>query len=365
MHRARRVRPRLVHRVLLLATSFLVASACGATVTEPERSGSVTVSDFRGRTMTVPVGTERVVFLVENAMNTFYSVGGAGSIAGIGEIWQPSFKEAFFAGVDEDYATTPRVATRDGAVDLESLAAVRPELVVLWSGEKDDRDTVAIETTLGIPVYGVFLRSFADLTKLTTDMAAILGDPLRGAAVVERIAEEMKRITDISSSIPVEERPTVYWMWGDVFGTAGVVSTAHDLIDAAGGVNVLANWDDDARLGERAVLTLETIVALNPDVIYMWFNSEIDPEDVIAGRQIGGFDFAPWSGLTAVQEGRVFELDDPFLYDFMTGRQPIATLRIAKDINPVAFADVDLAHEYDAFFQDVYGVSYPDFTPTR
>ncbi len=39
----------------------------------------------------------------------------------------------------------------------------------------------------------------------------------------------------------------------------------------------------------------------------------------------------------------MYELDDPFLYDFMTGRQPIATLKIAKDINPEAFADIDLA----------------------
>ena len=59
----------------------------------------------------------------------------------------------------------------------------------------------------------------------------------------------------------------------------------------------------------------------------------------------------------------VFTADDPFLYDFMTGRQPIATLKIAKDINPEAFADVDLSAEYDAFFQQMYGVTYPDYQP--
>jgi iron complex transport system substrate-binding protein len=64
-----------------------------------------------------------------------------------------------------------------------------------------------------------------------------------------------------------------------------------------------------------------------------------------------------------VQNGRVYELDDPFLYDFMTGRQPIATLKIATDINPEAFADVDLDVEYDEFFQAMWGVSYPDYQP--
>lgn len=341
----------------------LVAGGPGIGAAQEASGETVTLTDFRGSSMDVAVGTERVVFLVENAMNTFYAVGGADNISGIGDIWQPTYKEAFFNGVDPDFAAMPRVATKDGAVDLESLAASDPELVVLWSADIDDKDTTAIESGLGVPVYGVFLDSFDDLTKLTADMAAIAGDPARGEEVVAMIAAEMDKIAAISSSIPVEERPTVYWMWGDVFGTAGINSTAHELIDAAGGINVIEAWDDETRSSEHPVLTMEAIAALDPEVIYLWFNPEIDPADILSGSQAGGFDFSTWTGLSAVQNGMVFELDDPFLYDFMTGRQPIATLRIAKDINPEAFAAVDLATEYDAFFQAMYGVSYPDYQP--
>jgi iron complex transport system substrate-binding protein len=341
----------------------LVVGGTSAAVAQDASDQSVTLTDFRGSSMDVPVGTDKVVFLVENAMNTFYAVGGAGHISGIGDIWQPQYKEAFFSGVDPDYATTPRVATKDGAVDLESLAATDPDLVVLWSADIDDKDTTAIESGLGVPVYGVFLDSFDDLTKLTADMAAIVGDPARGDEVVAQIAAEMEKITGISSAIPEAERPTVLWMWGDVFGTAGTESTANELIEAAGGVNVLSLWDDATKSSEHPVLTLETIARLDPDAIYMWFNPEIDPADIIEGRQVAGVDFSPWASLSAVKEGRVFELDDPFLYDFMTGRQPIATLKIAKDINPEAFADIDLATEYDAFFRQMYGVTYPDYAP--
>ncbi len=345
-----------------LALGLVVGGSSG--VAAQEGSGeTVTLTDFRGRTMDVPVGTDRVVFLVENAMNTFYAVGGADHISGIGDIWQPGFKEAFFTGVDPDYATTPRVATKDGAVDLESLAATDPDLVVLWSADIDDKDTTAIESGLGVPVYGVFLDSFDDLTKLTADMAAIVGDPARGEQVVAQIAAEMEKITGISSAIPQEERPTVLWMWGDVFGTAGTESTANELVEAAGGVNVVSLWDDATKSTEHPVLTMEAIARLDPDVIYMWFNPEIDPSDVIEGNQVAGVDFSTWTTLSAVREGRVFELDDPFLYDFMTGRQPIATLKIAKDINPEAFAEIDLATEYDAFFRQMYGVTYPDYAP--
>lgn len=359
----RRVRPAALFGAAALSAVLISGTAGLAVGQEDADAGMVTLTDFRGKTMDVPVGTENVVFLVENAMNTFYAVGGADNVAGIGTLWQPDYKVDFFTGVDPDFSDMPVISTVDGAVDLEALAATDPELVVLWSADIDDKDTTAIESSLNIPVYGVFLTSFEDLTKLTQDMAAIVGDRARGEAVVAQVASTMEDITAISSAIPEEERPTVYWMWGDVFGTAGTESTADDLITAAGGINVVETWDDPARSEEHPVLSMETIAALDPEVIYMWFNPEIDPQDILEGNQVAGFDFSTWSNLSAVQNGRVFELDDPFLYDFMTGRQPIATLKIAKDINPEAFADVDLAVAYDDFFRSMWGVSYPDFEP--
>jgi iron complex transport system substrate-binding protein len=341
----------------------LIAGSGGVVAAQDDDADTIGLTDFRGKALDVPVGAENVVFLVENAMNTFYAVGGADHISGIGTLWQPDYKVDFFRGVDPDFDQTPLVSTDEGSVDLEALAATDPDLVVLWSADIDDKDTTAIESSLGVPVYGVFLTSFDDLTKLTQDMAAIVGDPARGEEVVAQIASTMADITAISSAIPDEQRPSVYWMWGDPFRTAGTVSTANDLITAAGGINVIETWDDDGKTAEAVQLPMETIAALDPEVIYMWFNPDIDPQDVIDGNQVAGVDFSTWSGLSAVQNGRVFELDDPFLYDFMTGRQPIATLKIAKDINPEAFADVDLDVEYDEFFRAMWGVTYPDYQP--
>jgi iron complex transport system substrate-binding protein len=375
-----RTRARSASRILVVTGmgAALVAGCSSTASTAPSGSTgassapsaaasgkTVTLTDFRGRTMTVPVGTKHVVFLVENAMNTFYSVGGAENISGIGEIWQPTYKEAFFKAVDKDFATTTKVASKDSKVDLETLAAAKPDLVVLWSGSKDDADTVAIQESLKIPVYGVYLTSFNDLTKLTTDMAAIVGNPTRGAEVVETIAKEMKKITDVSSTIPTASRPSVYWMWGDVFGTAGTGSTMNDLIDAAGGVNVVSKLDDATKATEHPILSMETIAKLDPDVIYMWFNPDIDPADIIAGKKVGNFDFATWSNLKAVKEKKVFELDNPFLYDAMTGRQPVATVKIAKDINPTAFASWSLDSEIDSYFVSVYGLHYPSYTSAK
>lgn len=365
------MRPRSSLMTALIVSSALFVVGCGADESSTTDSvpvsdavvESIELTDFHGRDVMLEGPVERSVFLVENAMNTMYAVGGGDSIVGTGDIWQPTFKEAFFEGVHPGFSEVPVVASNEGLYDLEALATLNPDLVVLWAVTPDDKAMTAIEDALGVPVYGVFLRSFDDLAKLTTDLAAAVGDPARGVEVNQLVADTLDRISQMSESIDPADKPSVYWMWGDVFATAGTTSSATDLIELAGGVNVITEWVDNDETQEQPVLGMEQIIELNPEVIYMWFNPDIDPSDIIDGNTVGTVDFSTWQGLDAVKNGRVFELDDPFMYDFMTGRTPIAALKVAKDINPDVFADWDLSAEYDDYFRAMYGVGYPGFAP--
>ncbi|HTY91988.1 MAG TPA: ABC transporter substrate-binding protein [Methanocella sp.] len=330
------------------------ASATPSATTTPAPQ-TVTVIDDRGMTITVPYPCKRIVFLVENAMNTMYAIGGADDIVGIGDIWMPQYKEAFFRAVDPDYNATLKISTSNGA-DLEALAKAKPDLVVLWSADWNDKDTKAISENLHVPVYGVYLRNFSDIYKQHRDFAKITGNEQRGQQVLDTMNATMKKVTDVTATIPDNQKPTVYWMWGDVYGTAGLHSSTNDLINAAGGKNVLNNWNNDTKYDEHPVLTMEAIQALNPDVIYMWYNPKLDPKDVMTGD-----DFKAWRNISAVKNGRVYELNDPFLDDSMTSRLPLVVMKIAKNINPDKFASLDLNKEYDAFFVSVYGVHYPGY----
>jgi iron complex transport system substrate-binding protein len=156
--------------------------------------------------------------------------------------------------------------------------------------------------------------------------------------------------------MPESEKPTVYWMWGDIYGTAGLHSSTNDMINAAGGVNVVSKWNNDTKYDEHPVLTMEAIQALNPDVIYMWYNPNLDPQDLATKEE-----YKAWRNINAVKNGRVYELDNPFLDDSMTSRLPLVVMKIAKNINPDKFASLDLNKEYDAFFVSVYGVHYPGY----
>lgn len=325
---------------------------------EENATDTIQVTDDRGKTIDIPSPCERIVFLVENAMNTMYAVGGAENIVGIGDIWMEEEKAPFFRAIDPNFDEKVRISKEGGMVNMEALALADPDLVVLWSADWDDEVTVAIEENLGVPTFGVFVDDLNDTLTQAEVFGRIIGKEERGQEVSDIMSSYIAKVTDVTATIPDEERPKVYWMWSDILGTAGTESTANDLIYMAGGINLMQLWDDEAASMEHPTLNLETLVELNPDVIYMWYNPNLDPSDVLNSSEFEG-----WKDIDAVKNGRVYEITDPFVFDFHSPRLPLALMLLAKNLQPEKFADLNLDEEVDNLFVDLYSVHYPGYAP--
>ncbi len=347
---------RSFEKAVLALGMILVLLFSPAMAENSSENKTIQITDDRGRTIEVPYPCERIVFLVENAMNTMYAVGGADSIVGIGDIWMPEQREPLFRAIDPGFDRKVRISKEGGMVNLETLASADPQLVVLWSVDWDDDVTKSIEENLNVPTYGVFIDSISDMQRQAEVFGQIIGNESRAAEVVDTMSMYEAKVTDVTSSLDEADKPKVYWMWGDILGTAGLNSTANELIEKAGGVNVMQYWSNETRSMEHPKLNLESLVQLNPDVIYMWYNTNLDPEDVISGK-----DFEGWRDINAVKNGKVFEVQNPLIFDFHTPRYPLALMIMAKDINPDKFQDLDLDAEIDNMFVDLYSVHYPGF----
>ncbi|WP_321417497.1 molybdate ABC transporter substrate-binding protein [uncultured Methanomethylovorans sp.] len=336
------------------------SSGSSSKSSDSSETDTITVTDDLGRSITVPYPCERTVFLVENAMNTMYAVGGANDIVGIGKVWAEDVKAPFFKAIDSNY-TVKKISNGTAQPSTETIATVNPQLVFLWASDWESADIKAIEETLNVPVYAVYIDSLDDLQNQITTFSKLIGKKEQGEKVIDVMDNEMDKVTDVTNKISDEEKPTVYWMWGDVYGTAGKTSTANDLIERSGGINVIDEWDNSSKNTEHPVLNLETLLKLNPDVIYMWYNANLDPQNITSGDNVNGIDFSDWSQLDAVKNGRVYEFSDHFVYDFHTPRLPLAMMYMAKDLYPTQFADMDLTEEADQYFVDIYGVHYPGY----
>ncbi len=320
---------------------------------------TITILDDRGQYLTIRYPVTHVVFLVENAMNSMYAVGGADKISGIGTIWMPEKKEAFFRAIDPGYDTKPKISTNGGVVDLDTLRKADPDLVVLWSSDYNDEATTAIREELKVPIYGVYYTKLSDVSRANNVYAKIIGNEAREAEVSAIMGEYTRMVTDRTRNIPDEKRQRVYWMWNDIYGTAGLNSATNDLIRLAGGKNILEEADLEGKAQEHPTISLELLKRLDPDVIYMWYSQDIVPADIISGKG----DFADWKNLKAVKTGRVYEVTDPFVFDSFSPQQPLALMAIAKDLYPDLFAEINLDKIIDSFFVKIYKVHYPGFTP--
>jgi len=336
---------------LLLLCLMLAASSVSAKET-------ITMKDDLGRDVTFEAPCERVVFTMENALKTYYAVGDPKNLAALkDDKWMRKLSEDIFPVVDPDFEKKLTVNITGDQINLESLAKANPDLVVLWSSSPEDPNLKAINDTLKVPTFAIYVTSLDDVFRQVDTMGEISGNKERAAKVKEIMQRYEEMTTNVTDKIPASERPKVFWMWTDVYGTASVNSGMNDVIERAGGENVMSLAGEDAQKIEHPVVDQETLIKLNPDVIYMWYNENLDPEDILTGD-----DFKGWKDINAIKNKRVYEIENPYLFDAFSPRMPLALLHIAKDLHPDKFEDVDMNQTIDQYNVDMWGVHYPSMT---
>ena len=123
----------------------------------PALAEGVAATDFRGRRIELDKPAERIVCLLESALTGLYMLGAESRLVGIStNIYQESVFP-YYAAMDERIRerTLPTPGNWD-FVNIESMVALQPDLVILWSGQEE---SIAALEEKGIPVFGVYHRA--------------------------------------------------------------------------------------------------------------------------------------------------------------------------------------------------------------
>ena len=128
-------------------------------------------------------------------------------------------------------------------------------------------------------------------------IASCVGKSEEGNVIVEEMNAEIQKIADIGSTIT--DKKTVYFEiaappYAYSFGSQTFLN---EMIELIGAENILATQE-----GWLSVDT-ESVIATNPDVIMTNVNYIEKPVDEILTRE-------GWSGVTAVQNGDVYYIDN-------------------------------------------------------
>lgn len=321
---------RIVITILFLISHILAADAA-----------SISVTDFRGKTLSFSKAPERIVCLIESALSGIYMLGAQNRIAGISTNVYSESVFSDYSAMDERIRQKKIPAPGNwDFVNIESLIALQPDLVILWSHQEESIRSLEEK---GIPVFGVFIKSFEDLYSEILALGALTGKEARADELIRYSKEEIRRFSERTAEIPAENRPKIYFMWAQgELETSGKNSTVNELIGLAGGVNICGHIEQ-----EHLAVNIENILTWNPDLIIMWHNAAKDPNDLLQNPM--------WQSVNALRTRRVHEFPDVFLCDLWTLKFQYAVKLIAKWAYPQWFEGTDLEKEKTGMLEFLYG----------
>jgi iron complex transport system substrate-binding protein len=300
----------------------------------------VSAVDSRGKTITLPRPARRVVCLIESALSGLYMLGAEETVVGVSTNVYDGPAARYYAALDARLRarSLPTPGNWD-FVNVESVLALRPDLVVLWAQQGDS--LVALEG-LGVPCYAVFLRSFDEVLGEVRGLGALTGRTARAEELVTWARDALDVIEDERPRDAEARRPRAYFMWaqGDL-ETSGRIGLVEELLRRAGTRNVA-----DGVGQEHVVVDTERLLAWDPELIVMWGTERRQPADVLGDPR--------WRRLAAVRSRRVHELPDVFLCDLWTLKLPYAVRLVSAWAYPGRTRDSDLVRWRDEMLATLY-----------
>ena len=162
----------------------------------------------------------------------------------------------------------PLAAGFEGVGDYQSLNVERiveldPDiLIAITGGPEDDYNKVA---ELGIPVYRVVdVRGVEGIYEEISNISKIIGKEKEGLELISDLRSEVEDIKSKVEALEDDGRPDVFYeIWNEPLMSAGEDTFINDLIEIAGGKNILSG---DGLMG-WVEYSLETLIEKDPDII--------------------------------------------------------------------------------------------------
>lgn len=230
---------------------------------------------------TLPEAPKRIVSLAPNVTETLFALGVGERVVAVTN----------FCDYPEAVEELPSVGTFSNP-DFETILARRPDLVVgvISGGDKAVADKLE---QAGVPYAFLRMYSVEDTLRGLETIGELVGLPEKGDALVAEVRREMEGV-----GRPEGSSPDVLLVYGhEPLVAAGPGTFGHQLVERAGGHNVLAGSDN-----KFPRLDMEKILELQPDRIL--------DTSMVSDEEARAF-WERQADLKAVQDDAVVHLNDP------------------------------------------------------
>ena len=263
-------------RATLLALAFAAHPACAA----------VSAIDDAGNMVALPRPAQRLVSLAPHATEMLFAAGAGGAVVATvaHSDWPPAAR------------MLPRVGDA-AALDLERIAALRPDLVVAWPYTAPAQ--LAALRAQKIAVFVSDPKTIAGIADDVEKLGSLAGT--RGIATVSAGALRSRLASIVQTHRGSARLRVFYEVWNEPLYTIGGRHLISEAIGVCGGENVFASLSIPA-----PSVTVEAVVAAAPDVI-------VGGDD--AGKRPPWLDdWKRWPSIPAVRDGNLYGASGDLLH---------------------------------------------------
>ncbi len=320
--------------VLLITLLLLISTALSVSA---ERE----FTDMVGRKVILDDEINSVVTTYKPATQFMLSLGAGDKISAVS---LKTDKQKLFVELEPRLAELPQVGSKRNGVNIETIASVNPDLVILYP-HRDAEETAEKLKLQGIETVIINPESL-ELIKETT---VLLGEILNKEEQAENVIAAYNRIdslTERTAGLDEDQKKSIYFANSEFTDTVGADMMQTALIENAGAVNPAA----DLKAGFLTV-SPENIIEWNPDLIAVSQYYKGNIEEIMNSSE--------YQSLNAVQNGDVYRFPSQLEpWDFPSPSSYIAQLWLAVNSYPEYYNDVDYREEVNKFYNTLYGKNF-------
>ncbi len=298
-------------------------------------AATITYTDKMGRVVTVPVPVNRAVIF--HFPDLIPVLGIWDKVVGIGR-W--AYDDDLMRAIKPDIERAIPSAGSSNNVNMEVLLKQKPDIVITWSNYPE---AVRFMEEKGLKVIAISPDSLPELY----EVMRLYGRLFSKEEQMEHAISEMEKILNLIKErvlkIPVSKKKKVLYIYNKPTLVACAVGVTNDIFKLVGGINPPSSIPQ-----KHADVSMEKIIAWNPDVIFITDIAKYTAEDIMNNPQ--------WKFIKAVKEGKVYKV--PKSWSTWSPTHAMISLWMAMKTYPEYFRDVNLEKISDDFYRKVFGIPY-------
>ncbi|WP_322051176.1 cobalamin-binding protein [Paraburkholderia bannensis] len=265
----------------MLAATFTIGVAHAA---------PVSAIDDNGDTVTLAAPAQRVVSLAPHITELVYAAGGGAKLVGA----------VSYSDYPPQAKNVPRVGD-NRALDLERIAALKPDLIVVWRHGNAQQQLDRLRE-LHIPLFFSEPHRLDDVATSLTRLGALLGTDATAQDAARAYRGQIAQLrATYAQRAPVS---VFYEVWDQPLMTINGESMISDAIALCGGRNVFA-----ALRPQVPTLATEAVIAANPDAIVTASAGATAPDRPLPALER----WRAWPQMKAVAHDNLYAIDGDLL----------------------------------------------------